>query len=150
MKKLITAIILTALMLTVAPVLADYTSTSAATSTPLKFKKVVNLVCMQTAVEKRDNAIIAALTARETALLAALTARRDALKAAWGISDAKARRKALRTAWDAYKAARKKAANDFSKARKAAWRQFYKDIKSCKDRSGSDLEVVGEGVDTQL
>ena len=150
MKKLITAIILTALMLSVAPILADNTSTSTATSTPPKPKKVVNLVCMQTAVEKRDNAIIAVFTARDAALITALTARRDALKAAWGISDAKARRTALRTAWDNYKKARRKAVDDFNKARKAAWRQFYKDIKLCKDRSGSDLEVVGEGVDAQL
>lgn len=101
--------------------------------------KEVDLVCMQTAVEKRDNAIIAGLDTYYTNVKAALVARRDALKAAWGMTDRKARQEAIRKAWNDFKGTWKKERRALDIARKKAWKEFNKDKRACNGQ--------GEGED---
>lgn len=143
MNKLTSAILLASFILISAPVLAEETNSTTGASV-----SAINFSCMQTAVEKRDNAIIAAIDARYTAHKSALQTRRDALKAAWVITNAKDRRVARKTAWDAYNQAVKKAVSDFRKARQAAWKQFHTDAKACNGVSSE--ESAGAGVDAQL
>lgn len=90
-----------------------------------------DLICMQTAVEKRDNAIIAAWDNLSSSMKTALQTRRDALKSAWGISIKKDRNKAIRSAWTNFKLARRIARRNFLAARRTAWDQFGIGIKNC-------------------
>ena len=64
----------------------------------LKPKKTVDLVCMQAAVEKRENALIEVLDVFASSVKSALQSRRDGLKAAWAISDKKDRAVTIRKA----------------------------------------------------
>lgn len=111
-----------------------------ATSVPLvaKLATPTNLVCMQTAVEKRDNAIIAAWDTFSASMKSALTTRRDALKAGWAKEVRKDRRTALHEAWRAYKNARKAAREAFRNSRNAAWNTFRTEGKACKGVSRLD------------
>jgi hypothetical protein len=91
----------------------------------------VNLACMQTAVDKREGAIIVAFDMYHSSISAALTARQAALKTAWGMTDRKARRAAINTAWKNYRAAQRQARKAFIKARSGAWATFNSDRKKC-------------------
>ncbi|HTK05475.1 MAG TPA: hypothetical protein VL500_07855 [Candidatus Eisenbacteria bacterium] len=92
--------------------------------------------CMAAATDKREPALIAAYAAKNTAIAAALNARKTALHDAWLKPTFKERHDALRQAWKEWRAAAKKARQDFRKARHEAWKQFYADRKACaqKDR----------------
>lgn len=111
--------------------------------------KTVDLVCMQTAVEKRDNAIIAAADAYYATVKIALTTRRDALKAAFGITDKTQRRTTIRNAWNTYKSAHRKAKSTLTSTKNAAWRQFNTDRKACGPGAASE-DATPSGVDAQL
>lgn len=121
----------------VAPAFAATTTSSPATN-----KKVVDLTCMVSAVDKRDTAIAAAWDTYAAAIKLALQTRKDALKAAWGISDRTQRRAAIKAAWDAYAKSRREARSAFNTARKNAWNQFYKDRKACRGQ-GEDYSTSG-------
>ena len=114
-----------------------------------KENRQVNLACMQAAVEKRDNALLAAVDKRYSEHKTALTARRDALKAAWGITDPEKRKEALRAAWKAYREALEKTIKSFREAKRAAWKQFKEDRRACK-AEGSSEDKVNEGTDSHL
>lgn len=129
-------------------VFAD-TEGHSASSTPPAVHKAVDLACMQTAVEKRDNAIIAALDTYSSGAKTALQTRRDALKAAWGMTDKKQRRAAIRAAWDAFRGTWKNAAKTFRSAKRDAWSQFNKDQRVCNGNAG-DEPAGGQGADAQL
>jgi len=138
------------------PVLAEEatsTSTNTNTNTPVvSAVKTIDLACMQTAVEKRDNAIIAALDKHTANVKTALTTRRDALKAALGITDLVQRRLAIKAAWDAFNGTWKKEARLLNDARRAAWRQFRLDAKTCRANgsSGISQDAAGEATDAKL
>lgn len=134
---------------TVLPAFADTTGGNSAIATTPANHRTVDLACMQTAVEKRDNAIISAVDAYASAVKTALQTRRDALKAAWGIADKKQRRLALRAAWDAFRGTWKNVAKDLRSAKRDAWMQFNKDQRSCSGNAG-DEPAGGQGVDAQL
>ena len=91
-----------------------------ATTAAAGMKKTVNLTCMQTAVDVREDAVAAAFTGFNDSIKTALAARKAALHAAWGLSDKTARGTAVKTAWKAWKDASKKAHADLKKNRKAA------------------------------
>lgn len=131
-KRFLYSIALASLTLAVTmPALAqDAASTPAPTPTPV-VRPAADLACMQMAVEKRDNAIIAAVDDYHTNLRSALETRRDALKTAWGLADRKTRRQAIWTAWIAFKKSRLAAKKTFQLAKKTAWNQFNTDRKIC-------------------
>lgn len=142
MKKLTVAflglLLLFALSVNVAA--ADETSTSTnagvkSTSTP---SRIIDLVCMQTAVGKRDNAVISAVGKFSASSTAALTARRDALKTAWTKTDKKERKDALKTAWKTYLLEARRARKDLNRAKYDAWRQYNLDRKACRVSGSSD------------
>ena len=91
-----------------------------------------DLLCMQTAVEKRENALIAAVDTNVAAWKASLATRRDELVAAWKLTDTKARREAVKNAWKKFRDARKTQRETLRKARKQAWDTFKTDARACK------------------
>ncbi len=101
-----------------------------------KQRPAIDLVCMQAATEKRDNAIIAAVDTHHAAIRTALETRRNALKNAWAITDKKQRRAALVSAWQVYRKSQREAAQAFRKSRQTVWGQFRKDRKSCGKGTG--------------
>ena len=108
----------------------------------------VDLACMQTAVEKRDNAMIAAQDAYSASWKTALQTRRDELKAAWGIQDKKQREEAIRAAWKKFRESRKTGRENFRTARKNAWNTFKTDSKACKAQGNLDASL-GASLDAQ-
>ncbi|MDO8466815.1 MAG: hypothetical protein Q7S83_01605 [bacterium] len=116
---------------------------------PVKLKKVEDLACMQSAVVKRDDAIIAAAKVHSDSLIKALETRRDALKAAWGVTNPEERQKALKSAWDIFRSSKKRIVESWREVRKSAWRQFQVDRKACRVHGASD-DHVGEGIDANL
>jgi hypothetical protein len=116
-----------------APALAQSPSPSpAALISPRAAVKTVDLACVKTAVEKRDNAVIAALDAFHTGVKQALTTRRDALRAAWDVSDKNQRKTAIRAAWSAFDGTWKKARRGMETAKKTAWNAYRTDAKACR------------------
>ena len=107
------------------------------------------LSCMQTAVDSRDNAIIAAWDAQYPAIKTALQTRQAALKAAWMQTDQKTRREATRTAWNAYKESAKSARATMKTAHKSAWTKFEADRKVCSPKATKD-DNGSLGMDNQL
>ncbi len=131
MKKLISSILLSAILV---PSLASATEDSwkhsfrSASSTALTSTQ---LSCVSTAIEVRENAIIAAHDAFSISIKNALTVRRDALKAAWNLSDKTARETARKSAWSAFKTSSQAAHNAMRTARVAAWTTFNASATVC-------------------
>lgn len=135
------AAIASALMVSMAvPALAQNTNSNA---------KELNAACMQSAVEKRDDALIAAVDKYANAVKPALATRRDALKDAWTKTDRAERRQALRAAWKAYKEALSKVRRELRTSRLGAWKEYVKGRKECGSRGVSD-DPTTAGVDAQL
>lgn len=108
-------------------------------------KLSVDVACMQTAVEKRDNAINAAWNTLSSAISSAVQTRTGAIKAAWAVSDSQQRAQAIRKAWSDFRVAHKTASNAFKKSRKQAWNQFRIDGKACRatatyESEGNDIQ----------
>ncbi|MFM2381362.1 MAG: hypothetical protein RLZZ76_129 [Candidatus Parcubacteria bacterium] len=100
----------------------------------MKTKKAVDLTCMQTAVDTREDAVSAAFTGFNEDVMKALAARKTALHDAWGMSDKVERQKAIKTSWTAWKTAKKSAHTDLKTDRKKAWETFKTTAKiSCKE-----------------
>ncbi|NCO23351.1 hypothetical protein COW09_01635 [bacterium (Candidatus Moisslbacteria) CG12_big_fil_rev_8_21_14_0_65_36_11] len=111
-------------------------------------KLILDPVCMQNAVEKRDSAIITASDAYYTTVKASLENRKSALKTAWSITDRKERRSALKTAWTNFTKTKKTATITWRKAKSSAWKQFKLDLRACGSTAASD-DYTSEGADAQ-
>lgn len=139
-KKILFAFVLVAMSLG----MFGFVSADEATPTPtVSATPGPRLACMQTAVAKRDGAIITAFGKFSSAITSALTVRKDALVAAWGISDKKARRQAIKAAWDAFRKSNQDARATLKSERTAAWKQFGVDAKACRITNiGSEGENI--------
>lgn len=115
----------------------------------IKEKKEIDLACVGTAVEKRENAIITAFDTENSAIKVALIARKDALKAAWAITDQKARQTTIKKAWSDFAVVAKKAKTQLRKDREAAWKTFREDIKACK-ATNAVSEESAKGIENSL
>ena len=104
----------------------------------------VDIVCMKTEVEKRENALLSAYDTHAGKLKIARETRKTDFLAAWSIQDPKARHTALKTAWEKYRQSVKTAANEWNISRKTTWTQFAQQAKSCKATAAEtqDLEKV--------
>lgn len=107
------------------------------------------LSCMQTAVDVRDNAIIAAWDVQYPAIKTALQTRQASLKAAWAQTDQQARKTATKAAWDAYKKSAKSARAAMKASHKAAWTKFEADKKACSPKATKD-DNGSAGMDNAL
>jgi hypothetical protein len=125
MKKLLISMAIGSMLLMALPAFADDSNSKSD-------RAAVNASCVQAAINTRDSAIIAAVTAYSNSWTQALQARQSALNAAWGMSDAKSRRAAINTAWKMYNSAHKTGQETFNTARKNAWSTFKTSAKACK------------------
>lgn len=107
------------------------------------------LACVQTAVDVRDNAIIAAWDVQYPAIKTALQTRQAALKSAWAQTETKVRREAIKSIWDVYKNTVKSARTTMKTAHKAAWTKFEADRKACSPKATKD-DNGSLGMDNQL
>lgn len=119
------------------------------TTPPIRPSSNVDPVCMQNAIEKRDNAIITAFDKFSTTAKSALEIRKTELKNAWNLTNIQERRKAIREAWQKYRTTLRAARKEFRTVRINAWREYYKDRRGCSGTPLSDA-YFNEGVDIEL
>src|SRR3989337_3275850 len=62
----------------------------------------VDLVCVQTAVDKREDAVAAGFTVYSGSIVAAQSHRKADLHAAWAITDAQERKHSIKAAWKTF------------------------------------------------
>lgn len=130
MTKIIGLVLSLALLLSVSAVFAQDSTSTATTTTTIQ--PVVNIACVKTAVDTRETAIGSAVSTAATAVNSAYATRKTALLAAWDIQDNASRKSAIKTAWETWKQSLKDTRKTFNDARKAAWKQFATDRRTCK------------------
>ncbi len=84
----------------------------------------LDLTCMQTAVDAREDALTTAFATFHDAVDTALAARKTALHDAWGLTDKTARLAAIKSARETYKKSHESALKALKKARGTAWETF--------------------------
>jgi len=94
--------------------------------------KNVDIACMKTAVEKRENALLSAYDTYAGKIKTARETRKTDLLAAWSIQDPKERHAAIKAAWEKYHQSVLTARTEWNQSRKTIWIQFYQDAKNCK------------------
>ena len=94
--------------------------------------KNVDIACMKTAVEKRENALLSAYDIYSPKLKTVRETRKTDLLAAWSIQDPKERYTAIKVAWEKFRKGVKTATTEWNQSRKTIWDQFAKDAKNCK------------------
>jgi len=148
--KFISASVLVLFALTALPVAfaQDATSSIATTTPPVKVggPTAEQLACVKTAVEKRENSLIATLDSFYTSMKAAFETRKTDLLAAWSITDSKERRKARTEAWKKFNKTFRDSLKKHRADRAAAWKTFEQEAKSCGvpatgEPKGSDLSI---------
>ncbi len=104
----------------------------------------VDLNCMKTAVEKREDALLAAWETYSNKVKEARYTRKADLLAAWSIEDPAKRYLALKTAWEKYRTSVMNAQKEWNQSRKTIWNEFTRDAKRCKPSAleTQDLEKV--------
>ena len=124
-------------------------SAEAAVATTTKDRKVVNLTCMQTAIDTREAALISAFGDFKTSMDEALSDRKAALHDAWGISNRVDRNKAIKTAWSDWRKAKKEAYSELKSDRKATWTTFASTAKNtCKETLPKDEALEKDATGT--
>lgn len=104
---------------------------------------VLNVQCIQTAIEKRDTAIITAHGAFNTSIVNALTTRKDALKLSWAKPTNEERKSTRKVALDAFRTSQKGAHEALRTVRKTSWSAFETDMKVCGARNhGEQAQAV--------
>ena len=106
--------------------------------------KNVNIACMKTAVEKRENALLSAYDTYVGKIKTAHETRKTDLLAAWSIQDPKERHTAVKNAWDKYRQSVKTATTEWNQSQRTIWTQFVQEAKNCKASAveTQDLEKV--------
>src|SRR3989338_7870232 len=108
------------------------TDTTSTTSTkPGKEKRELDLACMRTAIEKRENTIQTAFGGYSGYITSALTTRKTGLLAAWQIESKKDRVAAYLKTWKTWREARQGAKKTYNTARIDAWKLFKTDRQAC-------------------
>ncbi|MBI2097097.1 MAG: peptidoglycan-binding protein [Candidatus Sungbacteria bacterium] len=104
----------------------------------------VDIACMKTVVEKRENALLSAYDIYAGKIRAARETRKIDLLAAWSIQDPKERHTAIKAAWDKYSQGTKTATIEWNQSRKTIWAQSYQEAKNCRASAveTQDLEKV--------
>jgi hypothetical protein len=124
MKKTLLTIALLA-----SPLFASAQTTTATSTTAVTSQ--TKIVCAQTAVEKRDAAIIAGHNNFNTAIVSALTARKDSVKAAFALTDKTAIKEARKNSNATFSASVKNSHSAMRTLRINSWNTFKSDMKIC-------------------
>jgi len=139
-KNAIITLLITSLVVALIAFVPFYSHTADA-----KVKKSVNLSCMQTAIDTREDAIGDAFESFNDDVEAALAVRKTALHDAWGLTDKVARTTAVKNAWKTWKTDHKSAHSELKSERKAAWATFKTTAKSsCKETLPKEETLSGD------
>lgn len=114
----------------VSPAFAEENSGAVATVTSVQTSGP-NVACVQSALDKRESALISAIDPFATTIKSALQTRATALKDAWAKPTVKERREARLVAWKNYKTSAKSAHDTLRSAKKSAWATFKTEMKAC-------------------
>lgn len=106
-------------------------SSSSSVSSSSSKRKILDIVCARTVVEKRENAIQVVWDKFFSAKRTALETRKSELLAAWGIQDKTLRRVAINAAWAKFKVANKNARRTLEREINATWKQFKTERRTC-------------------
>lgn len=110
-----------------------------ASSSPI----LVNVVCTDAAIDKRENALISGHDAFNTSIKSALEARKVALKASWAKTDRKMRQDTRQAAWSAFRTSAQAAHTTMRNARTVSWTTFRTEMKACNvGFKGENAQVV--------
>lgn len=126
MKKI--SITLAVASLIAVPLLASAQAIATSTTSSMPAR---NVVCIQSAIEKRETALIAGHNTFNTSIVNALTARKDGLKSAYALTDKGATKTAKRAVWSKFKVDGKAAHDSMRSVRKASWSAFNTDMRAC-------------------
>ncbi|MDE1988447.1 MAG: hypothetical protein KGJ58_03885 [Patescibacteria group bacterium] len=110
-------------------------------------KKGIDLICVQTAVDTRENDLIAAKTTQGNTTVTAYEVRKSALHDAWGIADKIAKKKAIKAAWKTFNDSMKKINRDWRIARNSAWLKSEKASKACGGKISASEDAGNERSD---
>lgn len=134
MKKILVATLFASFLISagVLSVMARTAATESDLSVPIQVKRAtLDLACMKSAVEKRENVIQTAWDKFSGAIKSALETRKSELLAAWDIQDNAQRRAAIKAAWAKFKTSRISATQTLRQERLEAWKQFRIDRAAC-------------------
>ncbi len=92
--------------------------------------------CIVTAVDARENALMASQTAFSTATISAINTRKDALRTAWLIESRTDRIAARAAVWKKFRENQNAARRAYDTANKTAWSNFRTAEKNCKVDTG--------------
>ena len=104
----------------------------------------VDITCMKTAVEKRENALLAAWDTYSRDTRVARETRRTDFLAAWNIQDPKERQNAIKDAWKKYRESLKNARIAWNQLQRTTWTQFNQEVRNCRATVAEtqDLEKI--------
>lgn len=109
-------------------------------------KKVENIACVKTAVEKRETTIGGAFDTFATTIKSALEMRKTELSAGWTITDRAQRKTAITAAWKKFKKSHVAGRKTLNETRVSTWKQFSLDRKAC----GTGVTGENEKIDIVL
>lgn len=101
------------------------------TTVPSTTSTSTQVICIQAALEKRENALIAGHDVFNTAVKTALTNRLTSLKDAWAQTDKSTRQTKRLAAYKAFRNENQTAHNGMRTVRVSAWKGFETDMKAC-------------------
>jgi len=153
MKKIIFSLIAISLVMGLTSiVLAEETNTNTNTvnSNVNTNTNTINTACIQKAIEKKENAVIAALDKRFSALKTALEKRKTALVAAYGITIRKDRIAARLKAWTEFNKSRLQIGKSYKDGIKTAMSAMKAELKACKSSDVYNVETSSMSSDYNL
>ena len=109
-------------------------------------KKMIDGACASTAVEKRENALIAGFDTFNTSIKDALNTRKVSLKEGWMKTTKSERNTTLRSGRQAFEKSSKSARTALRTVRQNAWASFKTDIKAC---GGTGMEEVAPSMNVE-
>lgn len=138
-KKLLSLAVTTAIFAPLAT-FAQATSTTATTTQATS----TQVTCMQTALEKRENALISAHDTYAAAVKTALTNRLAGLKASWANLEKKDRVTKREATYKAFRTEIQAANSTLRNAKNTSWKTFQADAKACGVKgTGENPSIIG-------
>jgi len=106
------------------------------------------IVCMQNALEARDNKIADAIEKFGSDAKASVILRKALLQEAWALKTTQEVKTSIKAAWADYKKSISNGRRSMNASKKAAWLQYKKDHKACN--APSNFDTTTENADTRL
>ncbi len=143
-NKIITTIILTLAVMGIAVygVNAQVTATESPRNIMPTKAKQLDITCVKTAVEQRENAVLSAWDKFFISFKSESQTRTTEILAAWDITDKVQRGNAIDAAWMKFRKSRIVARKKLNEERQAAWKKFKVDRKLCgSGPTGEDQNI---------